>query len=258
MLPIKDGYISIHPELGSIENSNFKLQNQANLGVLFPDFIPQVVLPNSDVLASIRESNSFPVVHVEGETFLSYYERAQPSFTEVLTVGIEYYKQQLRMLRRVGVMLRDRKADNMILEKVSIQDDSSIRLGNQQFHLWQVDLDYVSDEVDGVWLENNADSLVERAKTEIVFQDPLDTYKKLANELACILRLFDLEWGQASAMDRQRYSAFVAYFKDEFQYIREDWSKVEQKLSELSRSQGTALVLNKLDKLVAFSEKLVA
>lgn len=118
---------------GPISEKNARLLNHAHLGPLFPDWIPQLVLPEGREW--LKYENRFPIQKIDGPTWNdAMYDRDFP-LRKQIEIAVQTVHQLLELLTEYGVLLTDRHGDNVRID----------RNGN----VWQVDLDLLYDAVTG-------------------------------------------------------------------------------------------------------------
>ncbi len=140
-------------EIDSQGDQTLKFKNHAILGCRFPAIFPQLVLPE-DVVVERKYfgdlTSRFPIQQIDGRTWeYHFYSRNDLSFNIHICIAAV---NQMIGLAKHGLIVGDRNAKNMMLEKSATGD---ISYGNVRFRLVQVDLAHAFDVQTGKWELND-------------------------------------------------------------------------------------------------------
>lgn len=164
---INNRLLRIHWNSGEIGNPH-KLSNHAIMGLLCPEFVPQLVVPTNSQLEEVSDIPIpvFPSVDLGWEKWSSFLERKGLGLEAHLSIGLEASRQLHHALNRFGIIIRDRHQGNIML--IETNKKTSIFFKGKYFRVFQTDMGILYDVVsDKQFLDPGIDYFTRKLPIEI-------------------------------------------------------------------------------------------
>lgn len=182
----------VHFEKGWIVPDNRRLINQSHLSAVAQDFIPQLVVPDTEILEQADAENAFPVEKIQGpqwqqliisphETKWFGQEIAPFAFNDHLQIARQSIREAKFLFDTYGIILTDRNPTNIVLKPVDQQ--GHINAGGKDWKVYQVDFGTVYDAVNGTLYIDNAVNLLERQGVPKIYKNSKVTNHNVADSI---------------------------------------------------------------------------
>jgi hypothetical protein len=227
---------SAHFDRGGIREDNQRLLIHSHLSSVAPDFIPQLILPDEKMLAEAESQKGYPVENIQGLKWadLIYHPEknvvAGQEFTRFtcadhLHIALQTLKEVKIMIENYGIVLKDRNLNNVIVAPT--QESGHFSHDQNQWKVWQVDLEEIYDAVTGENTIGNQVDLSERKNVKPEnMQDPQRTEKELSKIVRSVFdglndmrRRPEIVGTMSPQLKRELDSFFLKYKSERFSEV---------------------------------------